>query len=128
MTDFSQASTLDVLKIFLREMKKLVEESGTLIKLEMQGKIHDVRKGCVNLLIGGVLAYIGIWVAIGTLVFGLALFVPLWVAAGLITVAIFGSAAIFLYKGIQAFKNFDPKPERTFQALKEINHVFTRSI
>ncbi len=124
--NFSQAGTFDVLKILLRELKVLLEETGSLMKLEMKGKIREVRKGFLNLLIGGMLAYIGMWVAIGTLIFVIALFVPLWVAAGIVTVVVLGGGALFLYKGIQTFKDLDPKPERTLQTLKEINHVLTR--
>lgn len=124
--DFSQTSTIDLLKILLRELKILLEESGSLMKLEMKGKMREVRKGLLSLLIGGVLAYMGLWAAIGTLIFGIAVFVPLWMAAGIITIAVLGGGGLFLYKGIQTFKDFDPKPERTFRTLKEINHVLTR--
>lgn len=124
--EFSQATTFDLLKMLWRELKVLVEESGSLMKLEMQGKMREARKGILSLVIGGILAYMGMWVAMITAVFAIAVFVPLWIAAGSITIVILGSGAIFLYRGIHILKAIDPKPERTYQALKEINHVLTR--
>lgn len=124
--EFSQATIFDLLKILWRELKVLVEESGSLMKLEMQGKMREARKGILSLVIGGILAYMGMWVAIITAVFAIAVFVPLWIAAGLMAVVILGSGAIFLYRGFHILKDFDPTPKRTYQALKEINHVLTR--
>ncbi len=126
-TKFSESSTLHVVKIFLTEVKTLMGESGTLLKLEMQGKIKEARQGIFQIFLGSLLGYVGLWIFLGSLILGIGVFIPLWMAAGLVAVCIVGSGGIFLYRGIQVIKHFDPKPENTVQALKEINHVFSRS-
>lgn len=125
-TFYSHSSTLDVLKFLLTDLKTMMSESASLFKLEMHGKAYEARQGVFQVVIGGILAYFGIWILTGALIFGIALFVPLWVATSLVAVIFLGSAGFLLYRGIQIFKHFELTPKQTVQTLKEINHVFSR--
>ena len=125
-TFYSHSSTLQVLKFLFADIKTLMSESASLLKLEMQGKVHEARQGVFQVVIGGILAYFGVWILTGAIILGIAQFVPLWLAAGLVALIFLGGAGWLLYLGIQIFKHFEFAPKQTVQTLKEINHVFTR--
>ncbi|MEX2491597.1 MAG: phage holin family protein [Nitrospirales bacterium] len=123
---YAHSSTLQVLKFLFADIKTLMSESASLLKLEMQGKVHEARQGVFQVVIGGLLAYFGVWIFTGALILGIAQFVPLWLAAGLVALVFLSGAGWFLYLGIHIFKHFEFSPKQTVQTLKEINHVFTR--
>ena len=125
-TFHSHSSTIDVLKFLIADLKSMMSESASLFKIEMQGKVKNARQAAIQVVIGGIMGYFGVWIFIGALILGLGVFVPLWISAGIVAMLFLGCAAYFLYQGIQILKNFEFTPKQTVQTLKEINHVFSR--
>jgi uncharacterized membrane protein YqjE len=125
MTDTTQASTAELVKLMSEQVSTLVRDELALAKVEMveKGKRAGVGAGLFGA--AGVLALYGLgalFVTIGAVLF---LWVPAWLAALIVTVALFVVAVVLALVGkSQVKKAVPPEPLEAIDSSKrDVNAV-----
>jgi hypothetical protein len=100
------------------ETAAFVQAEMTLARREANEKLDHAKRGAVALAAGAVIAGLGLWALVATMIWAIAIVLPLW-AAALITagtvLCLGGIAALIGRKYLQT-SNFEP--ERTIRSLR----------
>lgn len=103
-----------------RQTTTLVRQEVALAKTEMSTKVASVGKNIGILVVGGALAYAGLFAIGAAIIIVLAMVgLPLWLASLLVGLIVAGIGYVFIQKGRNALKETDLVPRQTIQTLKE---------
>jgi type IV secretory pathway TrbD component len=104
-----------------QDLALLVRQETQLARTEMQTKIARLTQDLISLAAGGMVLLIGALALTAALVLLLVDPVGLapWLAALLVGVALAGSGALLLRRGLRDLKRIDPTPRRTVESIKE---------
>ena len=117
--DTTNRSLGQVISDLLGDISTLFRQEVQLAKAEMSQKASRAAKDAVGVIIGAVVALLGVIVLIWSLIYGLALYMPLWLAALIVGGVLTLIGAIVLMNGIKDIKDIEPAPKRTVKTLKE---------
>ena len=97
----------------------LVHQEVILTTAEMTEKATYAAKQSVYVLVGAVLAGVGLLAVEGALILGLGAFIPLWASALLVGLVNLAVAAVVAQKGLRALRTMDLVPKQTMQSLAD---------
>jgi uncharacterized membrane protein YqjE len=117
-----EPSLTNLVKGIIDDVQSLTKQQFTLLKQELQEDMRKTRKAAMPMIVGLVVAFIGVLL----LGHGLALLLnwifpglPVWVAYAIVGAIILGAGAGLFFAGEKQFEKFNPLPNRSLEALKE---------
>ncbi len=114
-----RASIGDLISALSEKLSSLIRNEIALAKAEVAEKAKHAGIGIGLFGAAAVLAFWGTGVLIATIVLGIAEGLPAWLAALIVTVAVFGTAALLGILGKRALdKGTPPVPERAQASIK----------
>lgn len=114
-----RASIGDLVSALSEKLSSLIRNEIALAKAEVAEKAKHAGIGIGMFVAAGVLAFWGTGVLIATIVLGIAEGLPAWLAALIVTVLVFGAAALLGILGKRALdKGTPPVPERAQASIK----------
>lgn len=123
------SSIVGLVKGLSQQVKTFLREEVHLAKAELSEKISSVAKDCVNIAVGGFVAYAGLIIFLGALGvllgfafqrFGLDPLMSEFIGLGIIGLIVIAVGALMLLGGLKALKKESFAPERTIETLQRI--------
>lgn len=102
-----------------RETTTLVRQEINLAKTEMSQKASRAGKNVGFLVIGGVVACIGLLALVAAGILLLGLVIPYWLSAAIIGFVIAAVGLALVLKGANTLRQEDPTPRETVETLQE---------
>jgi hypothetical protein len=123
------ASLGQLIAALTEQATRLVRAEIALAKAELAAKAKEVGTGVGLFGAAGVIALYGVGALIATLILLLALVLPAWAAALIVTVVLFGTAAILVAVGRARLDRGGPAtPETTVESIKADIATVKRSV
>jgi uncharacterized membrane protein YqjE len=115
----AQTSTPELIRQAAEQISRLVRDELALAKAEMSEKGKRAGIGAGLFGGGGLLAMYGVAALLATVILALAEAMPAWLAALIVTVLLFGAAAVMAVLGRQQVRQATPPlPEATVRSVK----------
>ncbi len=102
-----------------RETTTLVRQELQLAKVEMSQKASRAGKNVGFLVVGGVVAYMGLLAIIAAVIIVLGNVIALWLSALVVGAVIAAVGLVLVIKGANTLRQEDPTPQETIETLKE---------
>lgn len=118
----NEPSLTELVKGIIDDVQVLTKQQFTLLKQELQEDMGKTRKAAMPMIVGMVVAFVGVLIlaiALAQLLDWIFPALPLWVAYGIVGVVISGAGAALFLAGEKKFESFNPLPDRSLEALKE---------
>jgi uncharacterized membrane protein len=105
----------------LHDAEQLFKQQIALFRHEVREDFRQMALAALLLLVGGVVAGLGVLVLVLALPLLLtwATTIPLWASFTIVGAAILVVGAVLLHTGKKKFNSFNPLPDQTAEALKE---------
>lgn len=100
------------------DLSLLFRQEAALAKQEFSGMLKQALLGAVLLVVGGLVASVGLVALLSALVLALALVMPHWAAALVVGLAFLALGGLGMYFGIRHMGELRLVPERTAQSLR----------
>jgi len=118
----NEPSLTNLVKGIIDDVQDLTKQQFALLKQEIKEDMSKSRKAAMPMIVGGVVAFIGVLL----LGHGLALSLS-WIfpglhpagAYGIVGALILGVGIAMFFAGEKQFEKFNPLPDRSLEALKE---------
>src|SRR5262245_32713060 len=118
----TEPSLTDLLKGVIDDIQDLTRQQFALLTQELREDMRKSRRAAMPMLVGLIVAFIGVLV----LGHGLALLLnwifpglPVWAAYIIVGALTVGTGVALFFAGEKQFEKFNPLPDRTLEALKE---------
>ena len=118
----NEPSLTNLVKGIIDDVQDLTKQQFALLKQELQEDMSKTRKAAMPMLVGGVVAFVGVLVLSHALALLLAWIfpaLPMWGAYAIVGVLITGVGIGLFFAGEKQFEKFNPLPDRSLEALKE---------
>jgi hypothetical protein len=115
----NEPSLTELVKGIIDDVQNLTKQQFTLLKQEIKEDMSKTRKAAMPMLVGGVVAFVGVLILAHALAILLYYLVPPWAAYGIVGVVITGVGIGLFFAGEKQFASFNPLPDRSLEALKE---------
>jgi hypothetical protein len=109
----------DLFMDLTEDAQTLFREELALAKAEMSKKATRLSKDMVMIVVGGLLAHIGLLALVGAAVTGLALEMDLWLASLIVGVVLLVFGGVFVMAKVNSIKKQSMIPERSAASLEE---------
>jgi len=118
----NEPSLTNLVKGIIDDVQDLTKQQFALLKQELQEDMSKTRKAAMPMVLGLIVAFIGVLL----LGHGLALLLgwifpglPVWAAYAIVGGVIMGVGVALFFAGEKQFEKFNPLPDRSLEALKE---------
>jgi len=118
----NEPSVTNLVKGIIDDVQDLTKQQFALLKQEIKEDMSKTQKAAMPMLVGGVIAFVGILIlahALALLLQWIFPALPMWVAYGIVGVVITGAGVGLFFAGERQFSSFNPLPDRSLEALKE---------
>jgi len=109
----------DLFMDLTEDAQTLFREELALAKAEMSKKATRLSKDMVMIVVGGLLAHIGLLALVGAAVTGLALEMDLWLASLIVGVVLLVLGGVLVMAKVNSIKKQSMIPERSAASLEE---------
>ncbi len=114
----NQGGVGSLLTSLIDDTRLLFRQEVALFKAELVQKLKTTAINSVAIVVGGILALIGMFWLLAALVFGLATVWPAWLAALVVGLGIVILGLIFVLIGIRTLSQMSAAPERTVRTME----------
>jgi fatty acid desaturase len=114
----NQGGVGSLLTSLIDDTRLLFRQEVALFKAELVQKLKTTAINSVAVVVGGILALIGMFWLLAALVFGLATIWPAWLAALVVGIGIVFLGLIFVLIGIRTLSKMSAAPERTVRTME----------
>ncbi len=110
------------------DMTNLWTSQSRLVGTELNEKVTTVKAASISMVVGGVIAFVGVMCLAATAIIALANIVEPWIAAAIVTVALLLIGLVMLKGGQKKLTAKGLKPEHSIDALNQIKNTFQERI
>lgn len=107
----------------LNDGQELIKQQLQLFQVELKNDLKRTRDASIPLVIGGVVAFMGLFFLLVTAALWIHWqwpnTIPLWGGFGIMTILFLVAGGILLVLGKSRFDAFNPLPDKTVEGLKE---------
>jgi len=118
----NESSLADLVKGIIEDVQHLTKQQFALLKQELKEDMSKTRKAAMPMVIGGVVAFVGLLIfshAIALFLGWIFPGLPIWAAYAIVGFVIMAGGGGLLFAGERQFSTFNPLPDRSLEALKE---------
>ena len=115
----SLRSTPEILEDIAGNIQEIVRSEIRLATIEMRQKLAEAATGGIALAAGALTALYALGFLLVAVYHALAYAVWPWLAAAIIALALGLGAGAMIAEGRKRFRQFDPKPEKTLESVRE---------
>jgi hypothetical protein len=118
----NEPSLTNLVKGIIDDVQDLTKQQFALLKQELQEDMSKTRKAAMPMVVGLIVAFIGVLIlghALALLLGWLFPGLPLWAAYAIVGAVIAGAGVALFFAGEKQFEKFNPLPDRSLEALKE---------
>lgn len=110
------------------DVTNLWTSQSRLVGTELSEKVTTVKAASISMVVGGVLAFIGVLCLVATAIIGLSNIMEPWIAAAIVTVALLLIGIVMLKGGQKKLAGKALVPEHSIDALNQIKNTFQERI
>lgn len=110
------------------DVMNLWSSQSRLVGTEIGEKVTVVKAASISMIVGGVMAFLGVICLVATAVLALSTVVAPWLAAAIVTAALLVIGIIMLKAGSAKLSAKGLKPEHSIDALNQIKNTFQERI
>ena len=118
----NEPSLTDLVKGVIDDVQDLTKQQFALLKQEVKEDMSKTRKAAMPMIVGLIVAFIGVLLlghGLALLLFGIFPGLQAWGAYALVGALITGAGVALFFAGEKQFEKFNPLPDRSLEALKE---------
>ena len=118
----NEPSVTNLVKGIIDDVQDLTKQQFALLKQEIKEDMSKTRKAAMPMVIGMVVAFVGVLILAHALAQLLVFLIPAihaWGAYGIVGLLITGAGVGLFFTGEKQFESFNPLPDRSLEALKE---------
>ncbi len=110
------------------DMTNLWSSQSRLVGTELNEKVTTVKAATISMVVGGVLAFIGVICLAATAIIALSGIMESWIASAIVTVALLVIGLVMLKGGQKKLAGKALVPEHSIDALNQIKNTFQERI
>lgn len=110
------------------DMTNLWSSQSRLVGTELNEKVTTVKAASISMIVGGVLAFVGVLCLVATAIIALSNIMEPWIASAIVTIALLVIGVVMVKGGQKKLAGKALVPEHSIDALNQIKNTFQERI